>query len=95
MGDTRIGHIPERRCLGCGVRAPKASLARFTAVARDDGHVLMRDDRALLGGRGLYVCRRGGGCERAGVGRAFARGARVRGEIEIDRHLAAGFGEED
>jgi uncharacterized protein len=95
MGDTRGGHIPERRCLGCGVRAPKASLARFTAVAGEDGPVLMRDDGALLGGRGLYVCRQAECFERAAARRAFARAGRIRGEIVIDRHLVAGLGEEE
>lgn len=95
MEHRRTGHVPERRCLGCGSRAPKAALARFAAVPSDDGHVLMRDDGASHGGRGLYVCRRRECFERAVARRGFARGARIRGEIVIDPHLAAGLGMED
>lgn len=95
MGAPRVGHIPERRCLGCGGRAPKGELARFTAVASGDGHVLMRDDGAARGGRGLYVHPQRDCFQRAVARRAFARGARVRGEISIDPALAVGFGEEE
>jgi predicted RNA-binding protein YlxR (DUF448 family) len=58
---------------------------------RDGVHVLIRDDRALSGGRGLYVCRRAECFRRAVARRAFGRGARVRGEIRIDPDLAEGF----
>ena len=95
MGTPRARHVPERRCLGCGRRAPKGRLARFTAVPGRHAHVLMRDDGALRGGRGLYVCRRGECFERAVTRRAFARGARIRGEIVIDPALGAGLGEEE
>lgn len=95
MGDTRTRHVPERRCLGCGRRAPKGALARFTAVPVRHGHVLMRDDGASRGGRGLYVCRRGECFERAVTRRAFTRGARIRGEIVVDPTLATGLGEEE
>lgn len=95
MGRERGRHVPERRCLGCGVRAPKPSLARFVAVRDDTGVVLMRDDGASRGGRGLYVCRRRECFERAVMRRAFARGARIRGEMAIDATLGMAFGEED
>jgi uncharacterized protein len=95
MQNRRTGHVPERRCLGCGSRAPKAALARFAAVPSGDRHVLMRDDGASHGGRGLYVCHRRECFERAVARRGFARGARIRGEIVIDPHLAAGLGMED
>jgi uncharacterized protein len=95
MGATRVRHVPERRCLGCGSRGPKGSLARFVAVPEGDGHVLMRDDEALRGGRGLYVCRRAECFERAVSRRAFGRGARIAGGIAIDPGLGAGLGEEE
>ena len=83
--------MPERRCLGCGERRGKPELARFTARAQDGVHVLIRDDRAVAGGRGLYVCPRAECFGRAVERRAFGRGARVRGEIRIDPGLAEGF----
>lgn len=95
MERARARHIPERRCLGCGARAPKGELARFTAVASGTGYVLMRDDEAARGGRGLYVHPQRDCFERAVVRRAFGRGARVRGEITVDPALGVGFGEEE
>jgi uncharacterized protein len=82
---------PERRCLGCGARAAKGALARFVAVRPpgDDGHDLTRDDRARLGGRGLYVCPREECFDRAVKRRAFARGARLSGELRADPSLRA------
>ena len=68
-----------------------AAATPFTARAQDGVHVLIRDDRALSGGRGLYVCRRAECFRRAVARRAFGRGARVRGEIRIDPDLAEGF----
>ncbi|HMM49852.1 MAG TPA: DUF448 domain-containing protein, partial [Miltoncostaeaceae bacterium] len=87
-------HTPERRCLGCGATAPKRDLARFAAVRDGTEYVLMRDDGASHGGRGLYVCRRRVCFERAVARRGFVRGARIRGEITIDPDLAAGLDKE-
>ncbi len=86
--------MPERRCLGCGARLPKAALARFTAVPDASGHRLARDDASRLSGRGLYVCRRDACFERAVTRRAFHRAARVSGGLMIDTSLAAEFGGE-
>lgn len=95
MTDGRARHVPERRCLGCGARHGKAELARFTAAPDDGAHRLVRDDRSLLGGRGLYVCRRDECFERAVARRAFQRGARVGGELRIDPRLGVGIARED
>lgn len=95
MAQVRGRHVPQRRCLGCGVRAPKSSLARFVAAAHGDGFALMRDDGSSRGGRGLYVCRRRECFERAVTRRAFARGARIRGQMAIDAALGTELGEED
>lgn len=86
MRERRPG--PERRCLGCGARAEKRALARFVAVrGAGAGHELARDDRARLGGRGLYVCPREECFDRAVTRRAFARGARLTGELRTDPSL--------
>jgi predicted RNA-binding protein YlxR (DUF448 family) len=92
---TRARHVPERRCLGCGARLAKAELARFTAARREEGNVLVRDDAARLGGRGLYVCRRPECFAKAVARRAFQRGARIAGELRIDPALEAAVGMED
>jgi uncharacterized protein len=84
------GHVPERRCLGCGARRPKPELARFAAVPGPAGAVLVRDDRGSSGGRGLYVCRRTECFERAVRRRAFQRGARLSGVVlEVAEELGA------
>jgi predicted RNA-binding protein YlxR (DUF448 family) len=96
---TRAGrtrHVPERRCLGCGRSAPKAELARFAAIRDGERAVLVHDDRARMGGRGLYVCRRPDCFERAAKRRAFARAARLRGvALEIDPALERELGGQD
>ncbi|MGD9694603.1 MAG: YlxR family protein [Thermoleophilia bacterium] len=86
--------MPERRCLACGARSEKPALARFVAVPAEGAHELRRDDRALLGGRGLYVCRRRECFERAVARRGFHRGARLGGELTIDPALGAAVGME-
>jgi predicted RNA-binding protein YlxR (DUF448 family) len=88
---TTAAHVPERRCLGCGRRAPKRDLARFVAAAAAGraARALHRDDGGRLGGRGLYVCPRRECFERAARRRAFQRGARLTGALEIDPALGA------
>lgn len=82
-------HVPERRCLGCGERAPKPSLRRFVAVPADDGHELVRDLTGRGGGRGLYVCANRTCFELAVDRRAFHRGARIAaGRLAVDPSLA-------
>jgi hypothetical protein len=86
--ETRERHEPERRCLGCGRRAPRRDLARFVAVVAGGRATLIRDDRSRLGGRGLYVCRRSECFETARSRRAFARGARLEGiPLDVDPGL--------
>ena len=94
---SRVPHVPERRCLGCGVRAPKGDLARFAVLAGEDGSgkVLVRDDRSRHGGRGLYVCRQEECFTRAVKRNAFARGARLGGaRIQVDPALGSALGRE-
>jgi predicted RNA-binding protein YlxR (DUF448 family) len=59
------------------------------------GYALARDDRARLGGRGLYVCRRRECFERAVARRGFHRGSRVAGELTIDPALGSAVETED
>jgi predicted RNA-binding protein YlxR (DUF448 family) len=91
----RARHVPERRCLACGRRSPKTDLARFTVVRDGEATVLVRDDRAERGGRGLYVCPRGECFDRALARNAFAYGARLRGtRIQVDPALGRALGPE-
>jgi predicted RNA-binding protein YlxR (DUF448 family) len=97
-GDTVVRrHVPERRCLGCGRRAPKPALVRFVAVHSDDGgRELVRDDAARMPGRGLYVCADRGCFARAVDRGAFRRGARLTGEpLRVDAALADAISAEE
>lgn len=49
----RKGHIPERTCIGCGVKQGKSELIRL--VLGPDG-LVVRDDWGKGKGRGAYVC---------------------------------------
>ncbi|MGA2163454.1 MAG: YlxR family protein [Solirubrobacteraceae bacterium] len=55
------GHVPRRRCVGCGRIAPKPELLRI-AVACDAGGRSRRaviDPAGTLPGRGAYLCKAG------------------------------------
>ena len=81
LATTRDDAAPLRTCVGCGRRAPKHALVRFTEV---DGVLSVG---ATSGGRGAYTCRDLTCFERATTGRAFARALRraVRVEPELAR----------
>ena len=71
--------VPIRTCAGCGRKAPKGELIRFTAA----GGVLA----AGVGpGRGAYTCRRLACFERAVSRRAFNR--ILRSTVQIDPDLS-------
>jgi predicted RNA-binding protein YlxR (DUF448 family) len=62
-----VSRNPERRCAGCGRKAPQRELLRFAAEA---GRLVPGRDRP---GRGVYTCRRLACFERAADRRAFNR----------------------
>ena len=73
---TAARHTPERRCVACGRRAPKAALRRL--AVRDDR--VVADPGGSLPGRGAYVC--DAACaqtaiERRACARAFRRAVSV------------------
>ena len=74
-------HVPTRTCAGCGRKAPKTELIRFTAR---DGVLVAGDEGS---GRGVYTCRRLSCFERAAARRGFNRTLRrtVRIEPELVR----------
>jgi uncharacterized protein len=67
---------PIRTCAGCGRKAPKGELVRFTA----DTGLLAHSPRGA--GRGAYTCRRLACFERAAARRAFNRTLRQTVRVE-------------
>ena len=67
---------PVRTCAGCGRKAPKSELVRFTAP----GGLLTAGE--TLPGRGVYTCRRLSCYERALSRRAFSRTLKTPVRIE-------------
>ena len=51
MPKTR--HIPERRCVACGQRAPKRELTR---IVRTPQGMVQADASGKVSGRGAYLC---------------------------------------
>ena len=85
-------HVPERRCVGCGHTAPKASLARFVVETHGYGARLVRDPLGTRQGRGIYVCPTRACFARAVERRAIHRGARLHGaHLELDVALGDEF----
>ena len=69
----RPRHQPERRCIGCGRKLPKAALVR---IVRTPEGAITPDVSGKLRGRGAYLCR-GGSCWQQGLERgALERGLR-------------------
>ena len=60
----RKRHVPERTCVACGARKPKADLLRV--VRPPEGRVSL-DPTGKAPGRGAYVC--GPGCWDTAIGR--------------------------
>ncbi|MFG6403391.1 MULTISPECIES: YlxR family protein [unclassified Microbacterium] len=69
---------PVRTCVGCRTRAPRSALLRV--VAADS--VLVRDDRAVLPGRGAWVHETSECVTAALRRRAFVRALRVSGPLD-------------
>ena len=47
-------HVPERRCVACGQRAPKRDLTRIVRTPQGTVHA---DPTGKSSGRGAYLCR--------------------------------------
>lgn len=69
------GGAPERTCVGCRGRAPKASLLRLVARGRE----IVPDPAGSTPGRGAYVHRDTSCVERALTRGALARALRTAG----------------
>ena len=75
-------HVPERKCVACGQRAPKRDLTRIVRTAQGTVHA---DSTGKSSGRGAYLCSSTGcwdkGVRRGGLERslrvAIAPGDRV------------------
>lgn len=73
-GASRRRHVPERTCLGCRGKAPRAQLVRLVV---DDSGSLVVDARALMPGRGAWIHPDTACLERAERRQAFSRALRV------------------
>ena len=71
---------PLRTCVGCGRKAPKRELVRYTAV---DG-VLQPDPAGRAPGRGAYTCPRPACLEQAARRRSFTRVLRTAVQVPLD-----------
>jgi predicted RNA-binding protein YlxR (DUF448 family) len=79
---------PQRRCAGCRAQRPKAELLRI--VAREGAAV--PDPRAVLPGRGAYLCRKEACAQAAAKGRALARALKGRAREPSLEELRAWVG---
>jgi len=86
--DKRGPHIPERRCVACGKRAPQGELVRFYARPEGSGWHVVPDEGARRG-RGAYLCRRLACLDLALRRRAFARSFRRAVRVEEQELQAA------
>ena len=86
---SRRSRVPVRRCVGCGERRPKGTLARFFAAPHPDGRRLARDVDNSAGGRGMYVCPGAACFERAVARQAFQRAVRPPGPLTVDPALGS------
>ena len=68
-----MSHVPERTCIGCRVKRPKAELLRIVRTAGDAAGF---DQLQRLPGRGAYVCRTEQ-CLRTGLDRGLNRALRI------------------
>ena len=59
---ARTRHIPERKCVACGLRAPKRE---FTRIVRTPDGSVHADATGKSSGRGAYLCHSPGCWENA------------------------------
>ncbi|MHB1390450.1 MAG: YlxR family protein [Thermoleophilia bacterium] len=52
------GHVPQRLCVGCGQRAARAGLVRFTRGHGAAAGQVVLDPDGGAPGRGVYLCPR-------------------------------------
>lgn len=53
---AKARHVPERRCVACGNRAPKS---QFTRIVRTPEGKVVADATGKVSGRGGYLCSSG------------------------------------
>jgi len=62
---AKARHVPERRCVACGQRAPKK---QFTRIVRTPEGTVLADATGKASGRGGYLCS-SGDCWEKGIGK--------------------------
>ncbi|NDR54793.1 YlxR family protein [Actinomyces sp. 565] len=75
-------HVPERTCIGCRGKAPRAQLLRLVLT---DGGELAVDARAIMPGRGAWIHPDPECVDLAERRRAFGCALRMRGSPEVTR----------
>jgi predicted RNA-binding protein YlxR (DUF448 family) len=82
-------HEPERRCLGCGRRAPQKELIRFQVDPDRDPPGVVAENGPRRRGRGAYVCPRQVCVDRTLRRRGFQRAFRRSVEVDASELYAA------
>ncbi len=82
--------IPERKCVGCNLRAPKNELVRI--VRTPNGNVVL-DKTGKLSGRGAYLCNDIKCFNRARKAKRFETNLEISIPEEIYDSIADLFGE--
>jgi len=77
---VKTPHVPERTCIGCRGKAPRAQLLRLTLT--DSGELAV-DARAVLPGRGAWIHPDPECVNLAERRRAFARALRMSGSPDV------------
>ena len=73
-------HVPERSCIGCRNRAPRAQLLRLVSGG---GGQLMVDERAVMPGRGAWIHPDSACFALAERKRVFGRALRTSGSPDV------------
>ena len=70
-----IKHIPQRKCIGCGVSKNKSDLIR---VVRSPENEISIDLKGKKSGRGAYICRDGDCLKKAVKAKRFERNLEIK-----------------
>lgn len=91
-----MASVPERRCIGCGLRGPQSGFLRLTLERETSPPRVVPAGKGERTGRGAYLCRRRACLDRAVQKKAFQRAFRasvVVAEGEIVAALVSDAGE--